>query len=55
MHADLRLSADIAVELYVHSDVVSGEFPRIEIQPVVWNFYLVSIHDFLLEYAVPVS
>lgn len=32
-----------------------GKLPRIEIQPVVWNFHLVSIHNLLLEDAVSIT
>lgn len=34
---------------------MSGELPRVKVEPVVWNFDLVSINDFLLENSVSVS
>ena len=39
---------------YIDSDVVPGKFPWIEVQPVVWDFYLVAVDDLLLEDTVPV-
>lgn len=47
--------SDITVELNLHSDIVAGKFPRIKIEPVVGDLYLISIHDFLLEDPIPVS
>lgn len=38
---------DITVKLYVYGNVMPGEFPRIEVQPVVRNLYLVSVNNFL--------
>lgn len=45
----------VSVELDIDCDVVSGKLPGIEVQPVIWDFNLVAIHNFLLEYAVFVS
>lgn len=45
----------VSVELDIDGDVMSGKLPGVEVQPVIWNFNLVAIHKFLLEYAVFVS
>lgn len=34
---------------------MSGELPWVEIEPVIWNLDLVSIHNFLLENTISVS
>jgi hypothetical protein len=39
---------------YVNDDIVSWELPRIKIQPVIWYFYLISVHNFLLEDAITI-
>lgn len=40
---------------YVNSHIVTRELPGIKVQPVVGNFNLVSIDNFLLEDAVAVA
>lgn len=42
-------------EAYIHSDIVSGELPRVEVEPVVGYFHLISIDDLLLENTISVS
>ncbi len=49
------MSRDITVELNVHCDIVPGKFPRIEIQPIIWNLDLVSVDNLLLEDAISVT
>ncbi len=46
---------DISVELNVDCDIVSREFPGVEVQPVVRNLDLVTIHNLLLEYTILVT
>ena len=45
----------VAVELDVNCDVVSLKFPWVEVEPVIWDFNLVSVNDLLLEDTVSVS
>ena len=45
----------MTVELNVHSDIVSGELPRVEVQPIIWYFYLVSVDNLLLEDTISVT
>ena len=40
---------------YIYNDIMSGEFPRIEIEPVIGNFNLVAINNLLLENTIAVS
>lgn len=39
---------------YINSDIVSGEFPGVEIKPVVGHLDLVTVNDLLLKDAVAV-
>lgn len=39
---------------YIHSDIVSREFPGVKVEPVIGNLNLVTVYDFLLEDAVSV-
>jgi hypothetical protein len=34
---------------------MSRELPRVEVKPVIWDFDLVAIHDFLLEDTIAVA
>ena len=49
------MSRDITVELNVYSDVMSRKFPRVEVQPIVWNLYLKPVDDFLLKDTISVT
>lgn len=49
------MSRDVTVELNVHRDIVPGEFPRVEVQPIVWYLYLVSVDNLLLEDTISVT
>ena len=49
------MSRDVTVELNVHSDVMPGEFPRVEVQPVIWYLYLVSVDNLLLKDTISVA
>ena len=49
------MSRDITVELNVYSDVMSRKFPRVEVQPIVWNLYLKPIDNFLLKDTISVT
>jgi len=40
---------------YINHNIMPGEFPRIEVKPVIWNLNLVPIHDFLLEDTISIS
>jgi hypothetical protein len=42
-------------ETYIHNDIVSWKFPRIEVKPVIRNLNLVSVHNFLLENTIAIS
>jgi hypothetical protein len=42
-------------QTYIYNNIVSREFPRVEIKPVIGNLDLVAIHDFLLENTISVS
>ena len=53
--ASILVSRDIAVELNVHSDIVPGKFPRVEVQPIIWYFYLESVDNLLLEDTISVT
>ena len=46
---------DPTVELDIDRHIMAREFPRVEIQPVIGNFYLVAIYDLLLENPIAVS
>ena len=48
-------SRDITVELNVYSDVMSRKFPRVEVQPIVWNLYLKTVDYFLLKDTISVT
>lgn len=56
---DLRMSAlDLVIppsKTHVNNDIMSWEFPRIEVEPVIRNLDLVSVHNFLLENTISVS
>jgi len=39
---------------YVDDNIVSRKLPRIEVQPIIWYFYLITIHNFLLEDAITI-
>ena len=45
----------MTVELNVHGDIVSGKLPRVEVQPIVRDFYLISVNDFLFKDAISVT
>lgn len=45
----------MTVELNVHGDIVPGEFPRVEVQPVIWYLHLVSVHNLLLKDTISVT
>ena len=49
------MSRDITVELNVYGDVMSGKFPRVEVQPIVRDLYLKTVDDFLLKDTVSVT
>lgn len=49
------MSRDMTIELNVHSDIVPREFPRVEVQPIIWYLYLISVDDFLLKDAVSIT
>lgn len=51
----ILVSGDMTIELDVHSDIVPGKFPWVEVQPIVWYLYLVSVDDFLLEDAISIT
>lgn len=53
--AGILVSRNITVELNVHSDIVPGKFPRVEVQPIIWYLHLVSVHNLLLKDTVPVT
>lgn len=46
---------NVPIKLNLDCHVMTGEFPRIKVEPVIWNLHLVSIDDLLLEDAVSVS
>ena len=48
-------SSNRAVELDVDSYIVPRKLPRVEIQPIVWNFDLISIHNLLLEDTISIT
>ncbi len=50
----LKLS-NITIKLDLDCHIMTGKFPRIKVEPVIWNLHLVSIDDLLLEDAVSVS
>ena len=50
-----RLSANISVELYVDGHIMSREFPRVEVQPVIRDLNLVSINELLLKNTISVA
>ena len=39
----------------VHSDIVPGKFPRVEVQPIVWYLYLISVDNFLLKDTISIT
>lgn len=49
------MSRYITVELNIHRDIVSGKFPRVEVQPIVWYLHLVSVDNLLLEDTISVT
>ena len=49
------MSRDVTVELNIYSDVMSGKFPRVEVQPIVWNLYLKPVDNFLLKDTISVT
>ena len=49
------MSSDMTIELNVYSDVVSREFPRVEVQPVVRYLYLEPVDDFLLKDTISIT
>ena len=49
------MSRDITVELNVNSDVVSRKFPRVKVQPIVWNLYLKPVDNFLFKDTISVA
>lgn len=40
---------------YIDIDIMTREFPRVEVEPVVWHLNLVAIDDFLLEDTISIS
>ena len=44
-------SADIT---YIDGDIVSREFPRVEVEPVVWDLHLVAVDYLLFEDAITI-
>jgi hypothetical protein len=53
--ACLLILSNITIKLDLDCHVLTWEFPRIKVQPVIWNLHLISIDDLLLEDAVSVS
>lgn len=51
----LLILAHVSIKLNLDCHIMTGEFPRIKVEPVIWNLHLVSIDDLLLEDAVSVS
>lgn len=51
----ILVSGDMTIELNVHGDIVPGEFPRVEVQPIVWYLYLISVDDLLLEDTISIT
>ena len=49
------MSRDMTIELNVHSDIVPGEFPRVEVQPIVRYLDLISVDDFLFKDTIPIT
>ena len=49
-----RVSVDLTIELNIDGDVMAWEFPWIEVQPIIRDFHLITIHNLLLEDTVPV-
>lgn len=45
----------VSIELNVDSDVMSRKFPGVEVQPIVWDFNLITVDDLLFENTVLVS
>ena len=45
----------MAVELYVHGDIVSWELPRVEVQPIIGYFNLIAVDDFLLKDTISIT
>lgn len=45
----------VAIELDIDRDIMALEFPGVEVQPVIWNFDLVSVDNFLLEDTISVA
>jgi hypothetical protein len=43
------------MDTHVHSDVLSGELPGVEVKPVIRHFHLIAIDDLLLEDSVSVT
>ena len=39
----------------VHGDIVSGKFPRVEVQPIVRYLYLISVDNFLLKDTISIT
>lgn len=45
----------LAVELHVNDNVVALELPGVEVEPVVWDLDLVSVHNLLLKDTISVA
>ena len=45
----------MTVELNIHSNVVPREFPRVEIQPIIWYLHLKPVDDLLLKDTISIT
>lgn len=55
MQCKLRSILRLPEASYVNRDIVAGELPGVKVQPIVGNFHLVTVDDFLLEDSVSVA
>lgn len=51
----LLVLANVAIKLNVYRNVMSRKLPRIQVEPIVGHFDLISVDDILLENSVPVA
>ena len=54
-HDSILVSRDMTVELNIHSNVVPREFPRVEIQPIIWYLHLKPVDDLLLKDTISIT
>ena len=53
--ARLLILLDMTIKLNINGDVRSGEFPWIETEPIIRDFDLITVDNFLLENSISIA